>query len=189
MIGSLKGKIELIDNTGLLVDVNGVGYRVHVPVSIIKRYKAEDEIKLFTYTHVREDQLELFGFADIKDMQLFTLLIGVNGVGPKIALSIFSAGEREEILSAIQNANVEFFTRVSRLGTKNAQKIIIDLKNKVGGIGSLDLSGNKTEDQELERVLKGFGFSEKEAISALEVVRDVKDSSLKIKMALKYLGK
>lgn len=190
MIGSLHGTIELYDGQTALINVNGVGYRVHIPQALLGKHHAADAIVVFTYTHIREDILDLYGFETIEDLKLFEALIGVSGIGPKTAIGIFSVGTRDQILSAIQKADVGFFTGVPRLGKKNAQKLIIELKGKLGSLEELDLTGEKTaENNEVIVALKGFGFSQQEIDSALKVVNDETDTSKKIRLALKYLGK
>ena len=190
MIGILNGKIELLDRPNVVVDINGVGYKALVPDSLYAKLTKGDKIKLFTFTYVREDALELFGFLELEDLKLFENLITVSGIGPKTALNIFSFGERKHITQAIAKGDVSFFTSVPRLGTKNAQKIIIELKNKIGSSQNLDLSGKDyLENAEVLEALKNFGFSVKEAQSAL---RDISKEDLsldqKIKLALKNLG-
>jgi Holliday junction DNA helicase RuvA len=191
MIGFLKGTIELLDRPFVYIDVNGVGYKVLVSDSVYSKLAKTEAIKLFTYTYVREDALELFGFMEVEDLKLFEGLIRVSGIGPKTALNIFSFGERKEIIEAIIKGDVSFFTSVPRLGTKNAQKIIIELKNKMGSGSDLDLSGKDLlENAEVVQALKNFGFSVGEAQKA---VREIKIQGLnldeKIKLALKNLGR
>lgn len=191
MIGFLKGSIEHLDRPFVLLDVNGVGYKVLVPDSIYSKLSKNEKIKLFTYNYVREDAFELFGFLEIEDLKLFESLITVSGIGPKTALNIFSFGVRGDIIEAIAKGDVSFFTSVPRLGTKNAQKIIIELKNKMGASSDLDLSGkDMLENAEVVDALKNFGFSVGEAQKA---VREIKASGLtldaKIKLALKNLGR
>ncbi len=190
MIGFLKGSIEHLDRPFVLVDVNGAGYKVLVSEPTFSKLSKQDKVKLFTYTHVRDDALELFGFLEIEDLKLFESLITVSGIGPKTALNIFSFGERKDIIEAIVKGDVSFFTSVPRLGTKNAQKIIIELKNKMGAGTDLDLSGKDLlENAEVVGALKNFGFSVAEAQKA---VREIKTPGLtldeKIKQALKRLG-
>lgn len=194
MIGMLKGKVEFFDRPYIILDVSGVGYRVLVPNEISSKAKIGDPIKLFTYTYVREDTLELFGFADLSDLKLFEQLISVSGIGPKTALSIFSFGNRESIIGAVIKADVDFFTGVPRLGRKNAQKIIIELKSKLGSIEELDLSGQtdsaSSEVLEVLAVLKSFGFTSKESQEALRAAgKNAKTTEEKIRLALKYLGR
>lgn len=190
MIGGLKGLVSYIDNQTVLVDVHDVFYRVRLPSSFLQQVKINQEIKVFTYTHVREDVLELFGFNSLEDLKIFELLISVNGIGPKTALGVFSVGIGKDIISAVQQADVRFFSRVPRLGTKNAQKIIIELKSKLGSIIDLDLTqGENENDTDVLEALIGFGFKEKEIYQVLSEVKNEKDSSKKLKLALKYLGK
>jgi Holliday junction DNA helicase RuvA len=191
VIGYLKGKVEFIDGPYIILNVSGVGYRVLVPSKIFSSSKAKEDLQLFTYTHVREDALDLFGFANLSDLKLFEQLISVSGVGPKTALSIFSFGERDSIIEAVIAGDVDFFTKVPRLGRKNAQKIIIELKTKLGSLEDLDLSG-KTDGatSEVLAVLKSFGFTVKESQEALRAVeKDAETTEEKIRLALKYLGK
>ncbi|MEX2012918.1 MAG: Holliday junction branch migration protein RuvA [Candidatus Levyibacteriota bacterium] len=191
MIGFLKGTVELLDRPFVLIDVNGVGYRVLVSGNVLSKLTKGDKVTIFTFTYVREDALELFGFAEIEDLKLFESLISVSGIGPRTALNIFSFGSRDEIIEAIVRADASFFTSVPRLGTKNAQRIIVDLKNKMGAGDSVDLSGKDLlENAEAVEALKSFGFS---AGEAQKVVREIKAPGItldeKIKLALKNLGK
>jgi Holliday junction DNA helicase RuvA len=191
MIGLLNGKIELLSRPFVIVDVSGVGYRVVVSDSVFSKLTKNEKIKVFTYTYVREDALELFGFLEYEDLRLFEDLITVSGIGPKTALNIFSFGERSHIIEAIVKGDVSFFTSVPRLGTKNAQKIIIELKNKMGSDLNLDLSGkDMMENDEVVQALRNFGFTQSEAQKAL---RDLKPNGLsaeeKIRLALRNLGR
>ena len=190
MIGLLKGKVELLFRPFVIIDVNGVGYKVLVSENVYKKLNTKDAIKIYTYTYVREDALDLFGFLEFEDLTLFENLITVSGIGPKTALNIFSFGERKDIIEAIVKGDVGFFTSVPRLGTKNAQKIIIELKNKAGG-GELDLSDSSNHSRnEVTSALKTFGFSAGEINEAMRNI-DVhgKKTEEQIKEALKYLGK
>jgi|SRR3989344_8375114 len=191
MIGFLKGTIELLSRPFVLIDVNGVGYKVLISENVYKKLKINDKIKIFTFTYVREDELALFGFLEYEDLALFENLITVSGIGPKTALNIFSFGERKEIIDAIVKGNVGFFTSVPRLGTKNAQRIIIELKGKMGGDHELDLSGKDfLENTQVLEALKNFGFSAGEVQKALRDIREVGLSAEdKIRLALRNLGK
>ncbi len=190
MIGFLNGNVELLDIPYVIVNVNGVGYRVLVPNTVLEKLIINQKTKLYTYTYVREDALELFGFLESEDLKLFEGLISVSGVGPKTALNIFSFGKREEIVEAIIKGDVLFFSNVPRLGKKNAQKIIIELKNKLGSINDLDLSGKDLiENTEVIQALKSFGFTSAEATKALrEIDKRGKTTEEKVRLSLKYLG-
>ena len=191
MIGFLSGEVVARDDPYIVIDVGGVGYRVVVANRVLSSVSKNAKVKLFVYTHVREDAISLFGFLDSLDLKLFENLIGVSGIGPKTAMNIFSIGDRSEIISAIATADTSFFSGVPRLGQKNAQKIIIELKNKFGGIGDIDLSGKDISgSEEVMAALKNFGFTSKEIHNA---IRQVKQNGQKvtetIRLALKYLGK
>lgn len=191
MIGYLKGKVILIDNQSIIVNVLGVGYLVLASKPVLENLVLQSETQLFIYTHVREDILELFGFKAYEDLKLFKNLLSVSGIGPKTALGIFSIGNRESIINAILKADVEFFVGVPRLGKKNAQKIIIELKSKIGSNHDLDLTKiDVKDDLEVVAALKTFGFTTREATDALSSIdKNIEDVSEKIRLALKYLGK
>lgn len=191
MIGTLKGTIEYREDPCLIIDVNGVGYRVFVSLGVLSKISGIGEnIKLYTHTHVREDILDLYGFLEPQDLKLFKHLISVSGIGCKTALAIYSVGGRKEIIQAIIENDVTFFTSVPRLGKKNAQKIIIELKNKLGGEGDIDLSQDGSETQEVISALKNFGFTPLEARGAIKALKGAGETvGEKVRLALKYLGK
>lgn len=168
----------------------GVGYKVFVPIDIISSITLNSSVSLYTYTHVREDALDLYGFPAQEDLSMFELFLGVSGIGPKMALNIFSNGKLPKIKEAIVKGDVEFFMAVPRLGRKNAQKIIIELRSKLGSLGELDLAVESGETKEIIDALRAFGFSAGETKEALKFINDVEgDTSFKIKQALKHLGK
>lgn len=192
MIGFLQGIIVVRDDPHLIIDVGGIGYRVTVPKNILAKGAGNGQkLKVFTYTHVRDDAIELFGFEAPEDLKLFKHLISVSGVGPKTAMNIFSVGGRSEIMGAIAKADVDFFISVPRLGRKNAQKIIIELKNKFGSTAELDLTDvDMSGNEEAVVALKNFGFTSKEIHDAIRAVKkEGQKITETIKLALKYLGK
>lgn len=186
MIASIKGIVASIDISSIIVDVHDVGYKASVPNSIISSVHTGDTVKLFTYTHVRDDIFDLYGFLQQQDLKLFEKLISVSGVGPKTALGVFSLGSASAIMQAIQKGDTGFFSGVPRLGKKNAQKIILELK------GKLDLTESVVSEvgRDVVLALVQFGFSEKEAYDAVRALGERgKTTEEKIKLALKYLGK
>jgi holliday junction DNA helicase RuvA len=191
MIGLLNGTVVYREEPFFIIDVHGVGYKVLVPTGVFARVTAEGEqIKLYTHTHVREDLLELYGFVEMQDLKLFEYLISVSGVGCKTALTVFSVGSRKDIIRAITSNDVTFFTSVPRLGKKNAQKIIIELKNKLGGEEDLDLGAQDESSDEIISALKSLGFHPTEARKALKSLDGKGETvSEKVRLALKYLGK
>ena len=191
MIGYLNGEVVAIDDPFIVIDVSGVGYSVVTSKDVLGKANINSKLKLFIYTHVREDLIQLYGFLDLLELKLFKNLISVSGVGPKTAMGIFGAGTRDSIIRAIIKGDVDFFTSVPRLGKKNSQKIIIELKNKFGSIEELDLSeSDLNENSEAIAALQKFGFSRKESLDALKLVKtEGKTVEEKIKLALRELGK
>lgn len=184
----LRGTIVFLESTAAIVDVSGVGYTVLLPTTLLAKVRLNDSVTVYTHTHVREDLLELYGFEEREDLTLFKMLIGVSGIGCKTALHVISLGKRAEIIDAIHKADLSFFSGVPRLGKKNAQKIIIELKGKIGSEEDLDLSSDSDHNEVLE-ALKGFGYSAKEAREAYRLVaKDGLKTEEKIRMALKQLG-
>lgn len=190
MISYLSGTVHHKGFGYLILLTGGVGYKVNVPSDVLVNATLENPLSLFTHTHVKEDALDLYGFSNPDDLALFELFLGVSGIGPKTALAIFSNGKLPKIKEAIVKGDVAFFTSVPRLGTKNAQKIIIELRSKLGSLGELDLAAESGETKEIIEALKSFGFSSTESKEAIKSLKDVEGTtSDKIRSALKYLGK
>ncbi len=192
MIALLKGIVDSRIDPYLIVDVHGVGYKVLPSHQVLSRLTGTgSEIKLYIYTHVREDLIELYGFDDVHDLRLFEQLIGVSGIGPKTAIGIFTVGSRSAIATAITAGDVAFFTGVPRLGKKGAQKLIIELKSKLGSIEEFNLADDADPAQDdVVAALKNFGYSIQEAVAAVRATQnDGATTSEKIRLALQYLGK
>jgi len=201
MISYLEGIIKHKGLGYLILLTGGVGYKVYVPTDVLAKISllprrssdvigTEAGLSLYIHTHVKEDVLDLYGFDNPDDLALFELFLGVSGIGPKTALAIFSNGKLPKIKEAIVKGDVAFFTSVPRLGTKNAQKIIIELRSKLGSIGEFDLASESGETKEIIDALKAFGFSASESKEALQALKDVEGTtSDKIRQSLKFLGK
>lgn len=184
MIGMLTGIVTYKYNSSIILDVHDVGYKLLLPQLLFHESVQGDKKTFYTFTYVREDILELFGFAAPEDLLLFEKLISVSGIGPKTALNVFSAGNRNQILSAIEKSDTAFFKSVPRLGAKNAQKLIIELRGK---LEEDTISNLGEDDSEVVQALEAFGFKQAEILQAL---KDVTGSSEeKIKHALKKLGR
>jgi len=164
MISSLKGKISRIGNNFVEIEVHDVGYLVWCGQNFLKRRNVDEQLKIYTYQSVSENDVSLFGFETIDEVNLFKMLISVSGIGPKTAAQIMGQTESGEIIKAIGNADVKFFEKVKGIGKKGAQRIIVDLKSKIGGIGELDLTQDdeKIMDDDLSLSLKQLGFDRKE---------------------------
>lgn len=190
MIGAVSGNILLIKKDSLVVMAGHVGYTIAVPLQLLSTLGPNTEILLYTYTHVREDTLQLFGFKTSQELELFELLLTVSGVGPKTALAIIDRGV-EQIRKAVVEADVAFFTSIPRLGSKNAQKVIIELKPKLGSLHELDLLGQKDgETEELVNALMSVGFSKVESINVIKTLPpELISLEDKIRASLKILGR
>lgn len=187
MIGYLKGKIHEVDGNNLILLVGNVGYRVNVGKSG-EYHSSDEEIELYIHTHVREDELSLYGFGDRKALKMFELLIGVSGVGPKMAMNVLGKGSAEQIQKAVALADVSFFTSVSGIGKKNGQRIIVDLKSKLGDLADLDLGEDEGGD-ELVQALVGMGFLRKDVMQVLSKLEPGLSEDEKIKQVISRLGK
>lgn len=190
MIGYLNGKIISKGQTYMVVDTHGVGYKVYPPASLLLSVKIGQEAALFIHTYVREDQLSLYGFATPTELELFELLLTVSGIGPKVALSILSSTTPTHIRSAIASGEAVVFTKVSGVGKKTAERLIIELREKIGETGSGELNIKATQDfSESLDALVSLGYSRQEAREALNrVSKDLADSSSIVKAALRVLG-
>jgi len=188
VIGYLRGRVLYKSLKELLVDVRDVGYRVKIGEKMYRGVTEGEEVELFIHTQVREDALELYGFAEMKQLKLFEMIIGVSGVGPKIGMAIVGMTKAEAVERAVREANVEFFQRIPGIGRKGAQRIIVDLKGKIAGMAELDLAAEGGEDEVME-ALMSFGFGRAE----VEAVRRKFEADLsmeeQIKMGLKMLGR
>jgi holliday junction DNA helicase RuvA len=187
MIAYLKGQL-LHQSDRLIVICHGVGYGVHISPRIQQQLQTQTEAELFIYTHVREDILELFGFLSREEQSLFELLLGVSGVGPKTALQIMSFSPTQ-IVTAVQNADVSTFSSVPRVGKKLAQKIIIELRGKLGSLKELDLQPLTPQLQEVKEALVQLGFREADIDQILPQLPMTEETTAgaAIKIALKHL--
>ena len=182
MIGRLTGIIDSHARNPLIIDVHGVGYVVRVPERYLATIKPGKSHVLFIHSHIREDAFDLYGFATDQELRLFELLLTVSGIGPKTAILVIDRGA-EAVENAVRKGDVEFFTAIPRLGTKNAQKIIIEFK------GKLDLTETSGETKQVIDALAGMGFDKQEIREALKKL-DTKDITVeqKIRHTLKLLG-
>lgn len=186
MIGSLTGKITSIRNP-IIIDVNGVGYLVHLPEQLLNKLKPNGTITFKIHTHIREDSFELFGFESDADLQLFELLLSVSGIGPRTALNIISRGSNF-VHKAVIDSDVDFFTTIPRLGRKNAQKIIIELKSKLGSLTDLDLDSS-SQYSETTEALTSMGFNRHEILNVLKKMPTNLTISEQLRFCLKHLSR
>ena len=189
MIGYLSGEIFEIFENNIIILINGVGYKVFTTTRFLEKAKKGDNANLHITSVIKEDLFDLYGFEENEGKRLFELIIGVSDIGPKTGLAILSKGKIDDIMDAISKGDTAFFSGVPRLGKKNAQKLIIELRNKTGDLASLTFVETK-ERNEITQALKNFGYQEKEIISILPEVEKMEVGlEKKIAYALKNLGK
>ena len=191
MIAHIKGKVEeKFGLNGLIIDVNGVGYEMLVPAPDFESVNLGEGKKFFTYHQVRENAEELYGFSSLTAKKIFELLISVQGVGPKAGIAIMSLAEAEEVRNAIANADTAFISKAAGVGKKSAERVIVDLKDKVGipsRYGATEVATKSTlaEPDEALDALIALGFPLKEATAALEKVDNNLPVEDRIRAALK----
>ncbi len=188
MIASVQGEVIAGKEDHLIVSVGGIGLRIYVPVMLRGSSRVGEKVFLYTYLVVREDALTLYGFETEQDQVYFTLLLGVNGVGPRIALAILSTMSVDMIRRAVLSEQADLFARVPGVGKKTAQKILLHLQGKV--VGTLEALGAPATDVDGEVLdaLTGLGYSVIEAQTAMQSIpRDApKDLETRLRLALQF---
>jgi Holliday junction DNA helicase RuvA len=188
MIAHVVGLVAEKFNTTIIVDVHGVGYEVQVSAGDFDASLMGEQVKLHTYHHIREQAQELFGFSTLAAKKLFEMLITVQGVGPKAALSILSLGDSEQVRNAIANSDAAYITQASGVGKRIAERVVVDLSDKVGlavqitrGAGSASVNSS---DEALEALI-ALGYSLPDAMQALEHVPSDISTAARVTQALK----
>jgi holliday junction DNA helicase RuvA len=183
MIDFLKGHIAHLETEYVVLDVRDVGYRVFTP-NPFGLARTEEPVQLFIHHHVREDAIQLFGFPTREEQALFRKLLDVSGIGPKVALGVLAGGRPETIIAAIQQENLTFLTKLPGIGKKTAQRMVLDLKDKLGPADprfaaaatlELDLSSSAdagTAWAEAKEALAGLGYREAELDRAWHALKD-----------------
>lgn len=182
MIGHLRGTVIHTDDKFILLDVSGVGYKIHTNTAFLN---PEKQISFWTYLAVRETALDLYGFQSKEEMDFFELLITVSGIGPKSALSIMTLATLKNLRQAIKTGDIGHLVKVSGVGKKNAEKIVLELKDK---IDEIETGSDTTSDVDALEALKSLGYNERDAREALKKVVDVSDTGDKVRKALKLLS-
>jgi Holliday junction DNA helicase RuvA len=189
MISQLEGKIAGIKGNAVTLMVGGVGYQVFLSAYTLGKVAGQEQTLFYIHTHVREDMLALYGFLNEEELAMFELLISISGIGPKVALSILSIADVKTIRTAVVNKDPSILTRVSGVGKKTAERVIVELQNKVDALSGEDQE-NALSGQEALEALTSLGYSVSQAREALKLVApDVQDVSARIRQALKNLGK
>ncbi|WP_337406242.1 Holliday junction branch migration protein RuvA [Mitsuokella jalaludinii] len=197
MIGYLHGRVIALYTDHCLLDVHGVGYRVFVANSTRTKLRQREEASLFIYTSVREDAIVLYGFATEEEYDLFLQLIGISGIGPKVALGILSAITVEGLCRAIQNKQASVLTKLPGIGKKSAERLILELKDKVAFRGSAEEelltieNGEEVGDDaasEAMAALQSLGYTPSEIAPVIRKTAKYKTTEAIIKASLKELS-
>lgn len=201
MIGYVRGELSEIFEDGIIIENNGIGYQISVPVSVLERMPVVgSEVKVYTYLYVKEDILALYGFLTKDDLKIFKLLITVNGIGPKGALGILSTIAPDDLRFAVLAGDEKTIAKAPGIGKKTAQKLIIELKDKLsleeafesklaGNTSATDLSGGFDSSGEAVMALTALGYSQAEALKAVKLSGATADMSSDeiLKLALKKM--
>ncbi len=193
MIASLKGKLETLGADAAVVDVGGVGFLVYMPTSTLSKLGAAgNEVRLHTHFHLREDNAALYGFATADELGLFQMLLGVSGLGPRLALAMLSAMDVNQLAAAIATANTALLTQVPGIGKKVANRLVLELKDKVtAGWLTAPAAEMAAESEEVLAALTSLGYSAAEAtraVASLPPTAAGESLEEKVKLALGFFG-
>ncbi len=190
MIASLYGKLESLGSDGAIINVGGIGFQVYMPTSTLSTLgKIGEEVKLHTHLHLREDNATLYGFTSADELGLFQTLISVSGLGPKLALAMLSAMDIAKLTMAIATSSADLLTEVPGIGKKMANRLILELKEKIGaGWITTPAVQLAEENAEVLAALTSLGYSVSEATRAVASLPPDSKLSLedKVKLALQY---
>jgi len=190
MIASLHGKLESLGSDWAIINVGGIGFQVYMPTSTLSILGTTgEEVQLYTHLHLREDNATLYGFASADELRLFQTLIGVSGLGPRLALAMLSVMSVDKLTMAIATGSVDLLTIVPGIGKKVANRLVLELKEKIG-VGWITIPATQLaeENTEVLTALTSLGYSVSEASRAVASLPPSSDLSLeeKLKLALQY---
>jgi len=191
VIASLRGQLRAVRDDSVIIDVGGVGYRVHVTGPTLSELGDIGQVvELHTHLHVRETDIALYGFQSLAEIDLFVMLISVSGIGPRTAMATLSAFSPETLRSALVQGDAPALTSIPGIGPKTAQRLIFDLRDKVGAAVDVWVAlGASPEDADVIDALTSLGYSVVEAQSALRAVpKDLRELDERILAALRALG-
>lgn len=193
MIAYLKGKIQDKLKNFIILNVNDVGYRVFVNEAVFVDLKVGQEAEFYIYQNVREDDISLFGFKSLEQLEMFELLLGISGIGPKSALAVLGIADVHDLKDSIARGDSSLLTKVSGIGKKTAERVVLDLRDKISHIASSvqthGSSGIMASGEEID-ALMALGYSMMEAREALRAVDpEIKESGERIRAALRSIKK
>ncbi len=198
MIGYIKGAVEGISADYILLECHDIGYQIYTSGMALARITMHQEMKIYTYLHVREDGVTLFGFPTTEELNTFKLLIGVSGIGPKVALAVLSALTVQELALAVMAGDTKTITKANGIGAKGAARLIMELKDKMQVEDAFatteipdttDIATSQDSVQDTVMALVSLGYSDTEALKAIKQVpgADMMDSEQLLKAALKKI--
>ena len=198
MIGYIKGAVEGISADYILLECHDIGYQIYTSGMALARITMHQEMKIYTYLHVREDGVTLFGFPTTEELNTFKLLIGVSGIGPKVALAVLSALTVQELALAVMAGDTKTITKANGIGAKGAARLIMELKDKMQVEDAFatmeipdttDIATSQDSVQDTVMALVSLGYSDTEALKAIKQVpgADTMDSEQLLKAALKKI--
>jgi len=189
MIAYLKGNIIYTEEKFFILDVNKVGYKVFTTADAISTYKNGDEVSFWTYTAVRENSIDIYGFITKEEMSFFDLLLNVSGIGPKSALSILNVASVETLKKAIATGDTTYLNKVSGIGKKTAEKIVIELRDKLLAYKNEDSENSLRDESDIVEALRALGYTQSETREALnQISPDIEGAENRIKEALKVIN-
>lgn len=185
MIARIEGKILSKEARFAIVDVGGIGYKVFLSASVVIKIKEGEVEKFWTHLHVREDSMELYGFLEKDELKFFENLISISGIGPKSALGVLSLAPVDTLRRAISSGDTSYLTKISGIGKKTAEKIVLELKDKFAG--EKGKFGIETEhDSDILDALISLGYTQKEAREMVQKIpQDIKGREGRLKEALR----
>lgn len=190
MIAGLHGRLESLGGDGAIINVGGIGFRVYMPTSTLSSLgKIGDEVHLYTHLHLREDNATLYGFATTDELRLFQTLLGVSGLGPKLALAMLSAMSLDKLTMAIATGSVDLLTIVPGIGKKVADRLVLELKDKIAAGWVTTPAAQLAEaNTDVLAALTSLGYSVAEATRAVATLPPSSDLTLeeRLKLALQY---
>ncbi|MBE7091725.1 MAG: Holliday junction branch migration protein RuvA [Clostridiales bacterium] len=196
MYAFISGTVEEIDLSGVVINNNGIGYYIQCPTTVLNSVSIGENAKIYTYQHVREDAIILYGFINKEDRTMFLRLISVSGIGPKIAIQVLSALSASELAIILVGGDASMLTKVPGIGKKTAQRLILELREKVDNDELVNTSVNKattvnsTMISDAIYALNALGYTSQEAAKAVEMVAsECKDTESIIKAVLKNLDR
>ncbi|MCX6813030.1 MAG: Holliday junction branch migration protein RuvA [Candidatus Azambacteria bacterium] len=191
MISYLEGKILDKNEKFFVVDVNGVGYKIFSHSGILEKIPENGQnVKIWTHLYVREDAMDLYGFLNKEELEFFEILISISGIGPRSALGILEVAPVSSLKQAIVSEDETFFTKVSGIGRKTAQRLILELKSKLAKTVVLEKGGSFKEMSDAFEALVALGYRQSDVRRVLnELPKDMKSAEAKVNEALKRLGR